>query len=117
VCAFNWLGYFQCDNSRLEPYYEKVALYANGASPKHMARQLRDGTWTSKCGGAEDITHFTLDALESYGPHPIKANYGCAVVFMKRLVLVAWVIRLIQRLEWKIESSVWERLGALVWKP
>ncbi len=117
IAAFKWLGYFPCDNSRFEILFEKVALYADGNSPKHMARQLRDETWTSKCGGAEDITHFTLDALESYGPLPQKAHYGCPVLFMKRFVLVSWVVRFAQWLEWKIESSVWERLGATVWKP
>jgi hypothetical protein len=81
-----------------------------------MARQLRDGTWTSKCGGAEDIRHYTLDALESYGPHPLKGDYGCAVLFMKRLIVLGWLIRWLQWLAWKVESSVWENLGSIMWK-
>jgi hypothetical protein len=100
----------------VELFFEKVALYADGQDPKHMARQLPDGTWTSKCGGAEDITHFTLDALESYGPLPMKGHYGSAVLFMKRFILISWVARSFQWLEWKIESTIWERLGAMVWK-
>ena len=104
VCAFRWLGYRPCDNSRLEFAYEKVALYAFATAPKHMARQLRDGTWTSKCGGAEDITHFTLDAVESYGPTPHDA-YGCPVLYMKRLIVISWFVRLIQWLEWRAYSS------------
>jgi len=64
----------------------------------HMARQLADGTWTSKCGGNEDITHFTLDALESYGP------YGCPVLYMRRLIPVSWFVWFIQWAEWKFES-------------
>jgi len=115
VAAFHGLGYMRCRNSRVEFGFEKVALYADGKSPKHMARQLRDGTWTSKCGGAEDITHFTLDALESYGPHP-KGHYGCPVLYMKRFVAISWLVRLLQWTEWKVESSVWNRLGELVWK-
>ena len=116
VMAFRGLGYFRCNNSRVEFWFEKVALYADGNSPKHMARQLRDGTWTSKCGGAEDITHFTLDALESYGPLPHKGHYGSPVLYMKRFILTSWIVRFVQWLEWRIESSIWERLGSLLWK-
>lgn len=89
--TFRWLGYRICDNSRLEPLFEKVVLYARGRRPTHMARQLRDGTWTSKCGESEDITHFTLDALESYGPQPYGA-YGRPVVFMRRFIPLSWLI-------------------------
>ncbi len=116
IGAFKWLGYFRCDNSRVQFLFEKVALYADGDSPKHMARQLPDGTWTSKCGGAEDITHFTLDALESYGPGPLKGHYGCPVLFLRRFILISWLVRLLQWTEWRIESSIWEGLGALMWK-
>lgn len=66
-----------------------------------MARQLPDGSWTSKIGGYEDITHFTLDALESYGsPH---GEYGEPVLYMRRFVLVSFVVRGIQYLHWKFE--------------
>ncbi|MGA9967315.1 MAG: hypothetical protein WBQ10_19115 [Terriglobales bacterium] len=116
VTAFRGLGYYRCDNARLEFGFEKVALYADGNSPKHMARQLRNGMWSSKCGGGEDITHFTLDALESYGPHPFKGHYGAPIVYMKRFIPVSWFVRFIQWTEWKIESSIWERLGSIVWK-
>jgi hypothetical protein len=67
-----------------------------------VARQLSDETWTSKCGGSEDIRHFTLDALESYGQR-IDA-YGCAVLYMKRFVLISWVVRFLQWAQWRIES-------------
>lgn len=106
VQAFRWLGYRVCDNARLEFAYEKVALYAIGVSPKHMARQLRDGTWTSKIGGAEDINHFTLDAVESFGPPYIRAEYGSPVLYMKRLVVLGWAVRSIQFLHRKIEWTL-----------
>jgi hypothetical protein len=129
IRTFSFLGYTLCDNSRLEFGYDKVALYAihttkrpiNPPSrwqdltdwmPTHMARQLIDGTWTSKLGGSEDVNHFTLDAIECYGPpprHPIfqtynpiwKNEYGCPVVYMKRHFLVSWIVRSLQYLEWK----------------
>lgn len=106
VEAFRWLGYRRCKNARLEFGYEKVALYAIRDSPKHMARQLRDGTWTSKLGGAEDITHFTLDAVESYGPPLIFAEYGSPAVYMRRLLILGWVVRATQFLYHKIESTL-----------
>lgn len=65
-----------------------------------MARQLPDGTWTSKCGRNEDITHFTLDALESYGPpHGALDEYGCPVLYMRRFVVIAAIVRLGQSLQ------------------
>jgi hypothetical protein len=115
VAAFRGLGYFVCDHSRFEFWFERVALYEYNGSPKHMARQLRDGTWTSKYGGWEDITHFTLDALESYGPHPSKAEYGHPVLYMKRFIVVAWCVRVLQWIEWKIESP-WPYIGFFVWR-
>ena len=62
--AFATLGYEPCADGWLEGGFEKVAIYAGrNEIPTHMARQLRSGVWTSKCGGLEDITH-TLEALE-----------------------------------------------------
>lgn len=102
--VFRWLGYRVCEGSRAEFGFEKVALYAIGGEPKHMARQLSDGTWTSKCGGLEDITHFTLDALESYGPRYLRAEYGSPVLFMRRFILISWTVRMLQWLEWRLYS-------------
>jgi hypothetical protein len=105
VLTFRWLGYRICANSRREFAYEKVVLYAREGTPTHMARQLRDGAWTSKCGPLEDITHFTLDALESDGPPLLYAEYGRPALHMKRLIIISWVVRLIQWTEWKTYSS------------
>jgi len=134
VETFMSLGYRVCDNSRLEPGYSKVVLYAMHVSkrpitppvrwqdmndwiPTHMARQLTDETWTSKLGGSEDLNHFTLDAIECYGPppfHPLfqtfnpnwKNEYGCPVVYMKRHFIVSWVVRSAQYVEWKLRPAL-----------
>ena len=74
--AFRTLGYEPCDTPDLERGYEKVALYAKGSEPQHMARQLPTGEWTSKCGRLEDITH-SLTGLEGDA-------YGEVVLVMKR---------------------------------
>lgn len=72
--------------------------------PTHMARQLPDGTWSSKLGPNEDITHFTLDALESYGrAHGARDEYGCDVLYLKRFVVVSWIVHSIQLIQWRIE--------------
>src|SRR5205807_2520447 len=55
--AFATLGYVVCDDERLEEGYEKVALFASFGVPKHAARQLPSGRWTSKLGEREDIEH------------------------------------------------------------
>jgi hypothetical protein len=45
--------------------------------PKHAARSLPNGAWTSKLGDDEDIEHSTLAVLEG-------REYGRAKVFLKR---------------------------------
>ncbi|APV52237.1 hypothetical protein BWI17_01855 [Betaproteobacteria bacterium GR16-43] len=58
------LGYERAANADLESGFEKVALYVNPNDiPLHMARQLEDGNWTSKCGVTWDLTHYSLDSL------------------------------------------------------
>lgn len=76
--AFAELGYVRCDDTSLEPGFEKVILYvdSNGAW-KHAARQLLDGTWTSKLGGLEDISHVAPDGV-------CGARYGEIGVVMRR---------------------------------
>ncbi len=127
VRTFRWLGYRPCQSSRRQFGFEKVALYAihrsampktlpsdwsgtNDWIPTHMARQLPNGAWTSKCGPGEDITHFTLDALERYGYfgfhlgiYPIYA-YGCPAVVLRRPIFIGWFVRILQRALWKYEG-------------
>ena len=43
-------GYIRCENGDLEYGYQKVAIYATSEGPKHAARQLPSGKWTSKIG-------------------------------------------------------------------
>jgi hypothetical protein len=80
--AFQTLGYEKCVDGKLEPEYEKIALYAVPSplgfwKPTHAALQLPDGEWTSKIGEFEDIRHKTLDGLSN-------SVYGTAVHFFKR---------------------------------
>lgn len=77
--AFRTLGYEVCQSGDFEENYQKVAIYVDDDGfPTHMARQLENGSWTSKLGQNIDIEHSTLEAL--YGP-----KYGTVGKFMSRL--------------------------------
>jgi hypothetical protein len=74
--AFATLGYVVADHDQLGAGYEKVALFALAGVPKHAARQLPSGVWTSKLGFLEDIEHALHDLTGMV--------YGSVVLVMKR---------------------------------
>lgn len=76
--AFATLGYSVCDDERWEQGYEKLALFALAGIPKHAARQLPGGRWTSKLGPREDIEHALHDLTGML--------YGSVVLVLKRPV-------------------------------
>jgi hypothetical protein len=77
--AYRTIGYEICGDGSLEAGFEKIAIFTINGIPKHAARQLPNGNWTSKLGDFEDIQHCTLACLE--GP-----LYGMALIYMKRTV-------------------------------
>ena len=84
IQAYGTIGYFPCDNSEVEPGFQKIAIYAkedsvnDAGQPTHAARQLPNGRWTSKIGYFEDIEH-ELNALRGY-------YYGEVVQILKRAI-------------------------------
>lgn len=77
VQAYGLQGYSQRSDTTLDPSKQKVAIYADrNGTPKHAARQLSDGWWTSKLGKQIDIEH-EFAALD--GP-----AYGTVVVILER---------------------------------
>jgi hypothetical protein len=77
--AFATLCYVVCEHAELEPGFEKIALFAEeDGTPTHAARQLRDGTWTSKLGMSEDIQHALEDLTGTL--------YGSVVLVLKRVL-------------------------------
>lgn len=65
---FSELGYFESSEwNTFDPGFEHVAIFGDEEGPTHAARQLVDGTWTSKLGLAEDISHNDLGVLIGYG--------------------------------------------------
>jgi hypothetical protein len=80
------IGFVHGENQsyELEAGIEKIALYVDGDGvPTHAARQLADGTWTSKLGEWEDIQHKTLKAMEDGGA--LGLGYGKVAVILRRI--------------------------------
>jgi hypothetical protein len=78
VQAFQTKGFTVCEDGSLVEGYEKLALYANANNtPTHMARQLQDGTWTSKCGNWCDIMHVLPEVVS-------RGAYGNVHLFLSR---------------------------------
>jgi hypothetical protein len=77
VAAYATLGYRECDNGKLEPGCEKIAIFTKPAgTPAHAARQLPNGRWTSKLGNEFDIEH-DLPGVEC-------SQYGLVRQYLKR---------------------------------
>lgn len=78
VEAFATLGYEVARSGVHEPDHEKVALFVSSDGiPTHMARQLSDGSWTSKLGRLEDIMHGDASGVAG-------SDYGQIAVFLRR---------------------------------
>jgi hypothetical protein len=85
VNAYATLGFVNDGNQsyELEVGIEKIAIYVDGHGvPTHAARQLTDGTWTSKLGEWEDIRHKTLRAMEDRGG--LGLGYGKVALILSR---------------------------------
>lgn len=74
VTAYATLGFAPCDSRDFEEGLLKIAVFERGGMPTHVARQLGDGSWTSKCGQSVDIVH-ELTELEG-------AIYGTVAILM-----------------------------------
>jgi hypothetical protein len=80
VAAFGNRGFEACENPEAEDGYEKIAIYADRVGiPRHVARRLSYGAWTSKLGRLEDIEHGSLDAFND-------SDYGTAHLVLRRPV-------------------------------
>ena len=77
ISLFISINYQLCEDSLFEVGYDKIAIYVQGDTPTHAAKQLNSGKWSSKLGENIDIEHDTPEDLN--GP-----LYGEAAIFMKR---------------------------------
>lgn len=78
IRAYGTLGYGASDSADVESGTEKLAIFADGEFPLHVARQLPNGYWTSKLGPREDVEH-ELDGL-------VGNEYGRVVAILSRPV-------------------------------
>jgi hypothetical protein len=78
IDAYTRIGYGICDSPALESGFEKIAIFADSlGDPRHAARQLPSGAWTSKLGEHVDIEHKEVAAVGG-------VLYGEPAVFMRR---------------------------------
>ena len=76
--VFAGLGYEECEDSRLEDGYLKIALYGEEeGEAKHAAVQMPDGAWRSKLGYGPVIEHRSPESLAD-------GIYGGVHCFMRR---------------------------------
>jgi hypothetical protein len=76
VEVFRIHGYSYARDPGFDEEFEKIAIYAVGSDPRHVARQKASGLWTSKMGKGHDIEH-ALDLIEG-------DLYGMVSVIMER---------------------------------
>ena len=75
--VFLGLGFEQCNDSRLENGYQKVALYEQQGCWTHAAIQMPNGRWRSKMGQGPVIEHQSPQSLSS-------GTYGEPTIYMRR---------------------------------
>jgi hypothetical protein len=80
VELFRRWGYERCDAPALEAGFLKLALYTADGNFVHVAKQLRDGSWSSKAGVLHDLKHRDLGALEGSWA----MEYAQPTVFMRQ---------------------------------
>lgn len=76
-------GFVKAIKGVREPGFEKIAIYWDKTSKQflHVARQMEDGSWTSKLGRSSDVKHAKPDTL---GPAGSPGGYGQLWGYMKR---------------------------------
>jgi hypothetical protein len=85
IAAYASIGYEICPTQTRSPeaQFERVAIYVDATGkPTHAARQLPDGTWTSKLGPSQDIRHNALEHVEDSDGKGL--GYGTVAVILRR---------------------------------
>lgn len=79
IAVYENIGYKICDNEIPETGFKKIAIYVDSSGmPKHVARQLIKGEWTSKLGDLEDVEHMCVQV------------WGKAIIQMKLIDLSSY---------------------------
>jgi hypothetical protein len=78
IDAYVQTGFEVCDSPLAENGFEKITIFADSTGePRHAARQLPSGEWTSKLGDHVDIEHSEVEVVGG-------ELYGEPVVYMRR---------------------------------
>lgn len=78
IAAYRVCGFEVCDSPEVDPGFEKIAIFEDdNGEPRHAARQLASGAWTSKLGPHVDIEHQEVDAVGGF-------FYGEPRLYMRR---------------------------------
>lgn len=85
IMAYSTMGYYPCAEEDMEIGFEKIAIYVENSEPRHAARQLPNGLWTSKLGKTEDVVH----DLHELRAHVLQisgnlSDYGVVAIILKR---------------------------------
>ena len=75
--VFAVLGFEQCEDSRVEIGYQKVALYEEHGEWQHAAIQTTTGRWRSKMGKGPVMEHLSPESLSG-------GMYGSPTIYMRR---------------------------------
>jgi hypothetical protein len=78
ISYFEQKNFVRTDNKEVEIGVTKIAIYFEGEEFKHVARQLKNGKWTSKIGDWEDVEHDNIEIL--FGEF-----YGTQTIIMQRI--------------------------------
>ncbi len=77
IALYNSISYMICASGEYEEGKEKIAIFVDSQGiPTHAARQLTNGSWTSKLGQHIDVQH-SIMAMEG-------GDYGNVSVYMER---------------------------------
>jgi hypothetical protein len=78
IAAYRAVGFEVCSSPGVDEGFEKIAIFVDETGePRHAARQLPSGAWTSKLGPHVDIEHQDVDAVGGI-------MYGEPRVYMRR---------------------------------
>ena len=107
IDGFASQGFTPCAGQAVESGYEKIALYTKNGEPRHVARQLPNGKWTSKLGPKIDIEQ---DSLLDFPPDLfVLAYYGAPTHFFRRKLGVArvdYITRFLRLLRRRLDARI-----------
>jgi hypothetical protein len=86
LSLYKSIGYERCETEDTEKGYKKIALLLDKwGEPIHATFQNEEGSWSSKLGKEEDVSHDLLEIITRY--RKMYKLIRMEVVFMKRAII------------------------------